>query len=156
MATKKRGPSRKDLRREAEAAEAREREEDSDELEDDEAEDEDEEEDEDDDDSDDDGDEDDRPKKKKKKVVEKKPVVKKPAAKRTRTPKEVRMKAVWVVFDNASKRVGVYPYSEKKQAEKLLAQKIEEKKTTFYIQLVKEPLEVAEPAAKPAGRASKK
>ena len=62
-------------------------------------------------------------------------------AKRVRTPKEEKHKAIWVVFDNASKRVGVFPYNQKAEAEALLASKQEEKKGTFYIQLVKEPME---------------
>ncbi len=146
------GKSRMDLRREAEAAEAREKDE---EKEDDEDEDEDEDEEDEegeldadadveaDDDAGDDDEDEDAPKKKKKKVVAKKKpaAAKKPA--RKRAVKEVRMKAIWVVFDNASKRVGVFAYNEKKDAEKLLANKIEEKKTTFYLQLVKEPLEEA-------------
>jgi len=53
----------------------------------------------------------------------------------------VRMKAVWVVFDNASKRVDTFPYSQRAEADALLARKQEEKKGTFYIQLVKEPME---------------
>ena len=43
------------------------------------------------------------------------------------------MKAVWVVFDNASKRLKEFPYPQKADAEKLLAEKQEEKKGTFYI-----------------------
>lgn len=143
MARKKSGPSRLDLRREAEAAEAREKEKEDDELEDD-----DEDEDEEDEDSestdsddDDDEDEDEKPKKKKKQPAKKKGEAAKKPSTRKRAVKETRMKAIWVVFDNASKRVGVFPYNQKKDAEKLLAQKIEEKKATFYIQLVKEPMD---------------
>jgi hypothetical protein len=87
------------------------------------------------------GDDEESPKPKKKAAVKKAPAVKKPAAKRTRTPKEVRMKAVWVVFDNASKRVDTFPYPQKSEAEALLARKQEEKKGTFYLSLVKEPLD---------------
>ncbi len=83
-------------------------------------------------------------KKKKKKAVKKKaaPKVKKPAAKRTRTPKEVKQRAIWVVFDNASKRVDTFPYNQKADAEALLAKKILEKegKATFYMNLVKEEM----------------
>jgi hypothetical protein len=87
------------------------------------------------------GDEDEESPKPKKKAAVKKAPAKKPAAKRSRTPKEVRMKAVWVVFDNASKRVDTFPYPQKAEAEALLARKQEEKKGTFYLSLVKEPLE---------------
>jgi hypothetical protein len=83
--------------------------------------------------------------KKKKKAPKKKaaPKAKKPATKRVRTPKEVRQKAVWVVFDNSSKRVDTFAYNEKAEAEALLAKKIQEKegKATFYMNLVKEPIE---------------
>lgn len=152
---RKGGPSRMDLRRQNDAAEAREDEEKEvdDEEEGDEDEDEDEEEDEaeadaesdaesgDDEDGgdDDDDDDDDGPKKKKKKKkVVKKVVVKKPT--KRKTVKEVRMKALWVVLDNSSKRVGTFAFNDKASAEELLAKKLEEK-PGFYIQLAKEPLE---------------
>lgn len=124
--------NRGDLRAQAEAAEAREK--DTDDVEDDEVEDEA-------DDEDDGGDDEDAPKKKKAKPKAA-PKAKKPAAPRkTRAPKEVRMKAVWVVFDNGSKRLKEFPYPQKADAEKFLAEKVEEKKGTFYISLIKEPLE---------------
>jgi hypothetical protein len=81
-----------------------------------------------------------RPKKKKAKKVPVKKVAKKATTKRTRTAKEVRTRAVWVVFDNASKRVDTFPYNQKADAEALLAKKLEEKKGTFYINLVKEEI----------------
>ncbi len=133
-------PSRMDLRREAEAVEARGDEEKVEEA----AEEEEPEEPEAEADADE-GDEDAKPKPKKKKAAAKKktPTVKKPAVKRTRTAKEVRMKATWVVFDNGSKVVDRFPFKEKAEAEALLARKIQEKegKAVFYINLVKEPLE---------------
>jgi hypothetical protein len=133
---KKSGPSRIDLRRQAEAAESREK--DEEEIEEEEEADEDAG-------DDDGGDDEDAPKKKAKPKAKKKKEPAKPKAKapskRSRTPKEVRMRAVWVVFDNASKRIDTFPYPQKAEAEKLLEQKREEKKTTFYMQLVKEPME---------------
>jgi hypothetical protein len=134
MARKKGGPSRMDLRREAEAAEAREkgeeeREDEEEAAEEEEAEAEAEE-----------ADEEEAPKKKappKKKAA----APKKPAAKRVRAQKETRQRAVWVVFDNASKRVETFPFNQKDEAEALLARKQEEKKGTFYLNLVKEPIE---------------
>ena len=161
---KKSGPSRMDMRRQNEAAESKEAEaevevEEGDETEEEEA----------DDDADaeaeveaeveadaeaeaepadDDaegGDDDDdgvKKKKKKKKVVVKKkaaPKVKKPAVKRVRTAKEIRQKAVWIVFDNSSKEVGVFNYNQKGDAERFLEKKIIEKegKATFYLNQVK-------------------
>jgi hypothetical protein len=136
-------PSRMDLRRQAEAAEAREGDEEKPEeaAEDEEAEDAEEapeaeaEADE--------GDEEAKPKKKKAAAKKKAPAAKKPAAKRTRTAKEVRMRATWVVFDNGSKVVEKFAYNQKADAEALLARKIQEKegKAVFYLNLVKEPLE---------------
>jgi len=132
-------PSRMDKRRENDAVEALEAEKEKDEVEDEVEEAEPEA------DADEgDGDEDGKPKKKKKAPAKKKAAtVKKPAAKRTRTAKEVRMKALWIVFDNGSKVVEKFPFNQKADAEALLARKIAEKegKIVFYINLVKEPLE---------------
>jgi hypothetical protein len=128
---RKRTLNRRDLREQSDAAETREK--DDEEPEEEAA-------------ADDDAgdDEDGEAKPKKKAAAKKKPAAaapKKAPAKRTRAPKEVRMKAVWVVFDNASKRVDTFPYSQRGDAEELLAKKQEEKKGTFYISLVKEPME---------------
>jgi hypothetical protein len=130
---KKGGPSRMDMRRMAEAAEARDKDEEEVEEEE-EAEPEEAEADE------GEGDDDEAPKKKKP-PAKKAPAAKKPAAKRVRVPKEVRRKAVWVVFDNASKRVETFPFNQKAEAEAFLARKVEEKKGTFYINLLKEEME---------------
>jgi hypothetical protein len=127
-----RGPTRLDKRREADAVEAREKEEPEEQEE--EAEEEAE------------GDDDEEGGKKKKKApkkkVAKKPAVKKPATKRSRAAKEVRRRAVWVVFDNASKEVDEFPFNQKADAEALLARKIQEKegKATFYMNLVKKEI----------------
>jgi hypothetical protein len=129
---KKRGPTLRDKRDEADAVAAREGEEqDVEEVEEEEEEAE-----------SDDGDDEGGGKKKKAKAKPKKaPAAKKPATKRTRAPKEVRQKAIWVVFDNASKRVGTFAFNQKEDAEALLASKQEEKKGTFYLNLVKEAME---------------
>lgn len=132
-----RGPTRMDLRRQAEAAEARddgekedegaEAEEEAEEPEPEEA-------------GDDDDDEGVKKKKKKAPAKKKAATAKKPATKRVRATKEVRHRAVWVVFDNSSKRIGTFDFSKKADAEALLASKQEEKKGTFYINLVKDEL----------------
>jgi hypothetical protein len=126
---RKRTLDRRTLRDQTEAAEARER----DEEEVQEAEDEEEEADE----SDaEEADEEEKPK------AKKKPATKKPAAKkRARVKDAPRMRAVWVVFDNASKRIKEFPYPQKADAEKFLTEKQEEKKGVFYLQMVKEPIE---------------
>ena len=123
-----RAPSRMDKRREAEAAEAREK--------DDEKEDEEEAE------ESAEGDDDDEDGKKKKpaKKAAKKPAAPKKTTKRTRTAKEVRRRAVWVVFDNSNKPVGTFPFNQKEEAEAALAKKTEEKKGTFFLNLVKEEI----------------
>jgi hypothetical protein len=127
-----RGPSRLDKRREAEAAEARGK---GEEREDEVAEEEEAEADE--------GDEDGEGKKKKaaKKKAPKKPAGPKKPSKRTRTAKEVRRRAVWVVFDNSNKPVGTFPYNKKHDAEVAMAKKMEEKKGTFFLNLIKEEMQ---------------
>ena len=146
-----------DLRRENDAVEAREKEVDETEETEDEETDEDEEDEEEAEegdgeaeaeaeaeaDPDADEDDEDAPKKKKAKAKAKpKPKKEKaPPKKRVSKTKEERFRAVWKVFDNGGKVAGVFPYSQRKEAEELLAAKIEEKKTTFYILMVKEKIE---------------
>lgn len=87
------------------------------------------------------GDEDDEdaPKKKKKKVVKPKKAA---APKRARSAKKVvRQRAVWVVFDNSSKQVETFAYNQKADAEKFLADRVEDVKKGYYIQMVKVPLD---------------
>ena len=74
------------------------------------------------------------PKKKKKPVKEAKP-------KRTRTPKVVRQRAVWGVFSNSNARVQTFPYPQRKEADEFAARMMAEKNSTFFVQLVKEPIE---------------
>ena len=71
----------------------------------------------------------------------KKAAVKEPKPKRTRAPKHVRQKVVWVVFDNSNKRIAAYDYPKKQEADDHAARLKEEKKMTFYVQPVKEPIE---------------
>lgn len=128
-----RPPSRLEKRKQVEAAEARERDDDQEEEEEEAEEPE----------AEDDGDDEDGKAKKKKvaKKAAKKPAA--PKAKKTttkrRAAKEVRRRAVWVVFDNAQKEVEEFPYNQKAEAEALLSRKLQEKegKATFYLNLVK-------------------
>jgi hypothetical protein len=132
---RKGGPSRMDMRRQAEAAEARGKDDDEHEEEEEEAGEEEAEADE------GDGDEEAKPKKPKPKPKPKKPAApKKPTTKRVRAVKEVRRRAVWVVYDNSQKPVDTFPFNQKAEAEALLARKLEEKKGTFYLNLVKEEI----------------
>jgi hypothetical protein len=89
-----------------------------------------------------DGDDEEAPKKKKKKKKEAKPKAAKPKAKsRARTPKIVRMKVVWGVFNNSNQRVATYGYPQKKQAEDHAAKLMADKRSTHFVQPVKEPFE---------------
>ena len=45
-----------------------------------------------------------------------------------------------MVLDQAAKVVKEFPYNQKAEAEALLAQKLEEKKGTFYINMVKQAI----------------
>ena len=76
------------------------------------------------------------------------PVVKKKAKKpakeskpRKKTVKAVRRKVVWVVCDNSSKKVATYDYTKKQEADEHAARLATEKKQTYYVQPVKEPIE---------------
>jgi hypothetical protein len=75
------------------------------------------------------------------------PKKKKPAAKpakprsRTRTPKVVRMKVIWGVFNNSNQRVQTFAYPQRKEAEELAAKLTLDKKNTHFVQPVKEPIE---------------
>ncbi len=139
-----RGPSRRDLRAQSDAAEAREREEtEGKEEEEEEPEEAEEEADAESEADEGDGDEEGGKKRKAKKKAPKKAAApKKPSTKRSRAAKEVRRQAVWVVFDNSSKPVEEFPYNQKAEAEELLARKLLEKegKATFYLNLVKKEI----------------
>jgi hypothetical protein len=74
------------------------------------------------------------------KVKKKKPV-KEPKPKRVRTPKVVRQKVVWGVFNNSNQRVATYDFPKKKEADEHAARMTAEKKLTFFVQPVKEPIE---------------
>ncbi len=133
--------NRKDLRADYEAAERRQTE-DEDEVEDEEAEgDEEDEADEEEeavaaDEEAVEEEEEEAPKKKKKAP----PKEKKPKT-RTRTPKVVRMKVVWGVFNNSNQRVAVYEYPKRKEADEHAAKLTADKKSTHFVQPVKEPIE---------------
>lgn len=143
--------NRKDLRADFDAAERRKEDEETDEEEEEEGdEDEEEEGDEseeeeaagDEEDEEAAGEEDDeeepKPKKKKKKKVVAPPKEKKT---RTRTPKVVRMRVVWGVFNNSHQCVATYEYPRKAEAEQHAARLMADKRSTHFIQPVKEPWE---------------
>jgi hypothetical protein len=137
--------NRKDLRADFEAAERRKGEdeeevegEEGEEEEGDEAEEE-EEKDEAEDAAGDEEDEEEAPPKKKKPVKEPKPKAKPKS--RSRAAKVVRMKVVWGVFNNSNQRVAVYDYPKRKEADDHAARLTADKKSTHFVQPVKEPIE---------------
>ena len=140
--------NRKDLRADFEAAERVKQDDDEDVEEEEEGEDEDEEEaaeeeaDEEaaevDEGEGEDEDEEEKPKKKKKKE----PKAPKPKAKpRSRAAKVVRMKVVWGVFNNSNQRIAAYEYPKRKEADDHAARLTADKKSTHFVQPVKEPIE---------------
>jgi hypothetical protein len=66
----------------------------------------------------------------------------KPATKRKsrKEPVEVRMKLFWGVYNQSLKRVALYEYSQKKQAEQKAADLSANGKAPHFIQKVKEPV----------------
>lgn len=70
--------------------------------------------------------------------AEKKPVKRKS---RSKTAKEVRLKAFWGVFNQSMKRVALFEYSQKKQADKKASELTASAKTPHFVQPVKEIIE---------------
>ena len=71
-------------------------------------------------------------------------VKKKPPAKRkvrTKVAKEVRLKAFWGVFNQSLRRVGLFEYSQRTEADTKAAELSESQKTPHFVQLVKEVIE---------------
>ena len=71
------------------------------------------------------------------------PKKKKPKAKpkRARVAKVVRMRVLWGVFNNSHQQVATYDYPKKDEAEAHAARLIADKKTTHFVQPVKEAIE---------------
>jgi len=67
----------------------------------------------------------------------KKPTVRKSRAK---TPKEVRLKAFWGVFNQSMKRVALFEYSERAAADKKAQDLSTSQKTPHFVQPVKEAI----------------
>jgi hypothetical protein len=88
-----------------------------------------------------DDDDEDAPKKKKKKPAKPKAAAKPKAKPRSRAAKIVRMKVVWGVFNNSNQRVATYEYPKRKEADDHAAKLTGDKKSTHFVQPVKEPIE---------------
>ncbi len=71
--------------------------------------------------------------------LEKKKVAKRKS--RSKTAKEVRLKAFWGVFNQSLKRVALFEYSQRKQAEKKAGELSTSQKTPHFIQPVKEVID---------------
>jgi hypothetical protein len=71
-------------------------------------------------------------------TVKKEPAKRKSRAKST---KEVRLKAFWGVFNQSLKRVALYEYSEKKEADKKAKELTASGKSPHFVQPVKEAVQ---------------
>ncbi len=71
------------------------------------------------------------------------PTAKKASARkpRTKVAKEVRLKAFWGVFNQSLKRVTLFEYSQKAEAEKKATELTASQKTPHFVQLVKEVID---------------
>lgn len=83
------------------------------------------------------------PKGKKKAVKPDGEAKKKPTKRKSRakTAKEVRLKAFWGVFNQSMKRVALFEYSQRKQADKKAAELSTSAKSPHFVQPVKEVIE---------------
>ena len=73
---------------------------------------------------------------------------KKPAKKTTRTRKkksaEVRLRLFWGVFNQSLKRVALYEFNQRKQAEKKAEDLTKSGKSPHFVQRVKEEIDIEE------------
>ena len=77
-------------------------------------------------------------------AAEPKAAVKKAPAKRksrAKVVKEVRLKAFWGVFNQSMRRVSLFEYSQRKEADKKAADLSESQKSPHFVQIVKEVIE---------------
>jgi hypothetical protein len=72
-----------------------------------------------------------------------KPPKKKAAKRKTRSkdPADIRVKLFWGVFSQSLKRVALYEYSQRKQADKKAEELNASGKSPHFVQKVKEPIE---------------
>ena len=80
-----------------------------------------------------------------KKAAEKEPVAKKKPAKRatrrSKEPVEIRLKAMWGIFNQSVKEVASFEYFDKKAAEKKKDTLSKSGKSPHFIRLIKRPIE---------------
>jgi hypothetical protein len=60
---------------------------------------------------------------------------------RSRSQKVTRQKMVWGVFNNSHQRVAVFDYPKRRDADELAAKLTADKKSTHFVQPVKEPID---------------
>ena len=81
----------------------------------------------------------------KKATAEKEPAAKKKPAKRTtrraKEPVEIRLKAMWGIFNQSVKEVASFEYFDKKAAEKKKDSLSKAGKSPHFIRLIKRPIE---------------
>ena len=73
-----------------------------------------------------------------------KAAVKKAPAKRksrAKVAKEVRLKAFWGVFNQSLRRISLFEYSQRAEADKKASELTESQKSPHFVQLVKEVIE---------------
>ena len=61
-----------------------------------------------------------------------------------------RMCARWCIFNNSMKAVAVFDYNQRAAADAKLADLLDQKRGMHFLQMVKEPMPVPEPAELPA------
>jgi len=78
-------------------------------------------------------------------ATKKKKAAKKPAKRKSRSKvvAEVRLKAFWGVFNQSLKRVALFEYSERKEADKKAAALTASGKSPYFVQPVKEVIDEA-------------
>ena len=76
-----------------------------------------------------------------KKTAAKKTPAKKTTRSRAKVPKEVRLKAFWGVFNQSLRRVALFEYSQRDQAQKKAEQLSVSAKVPHFVQRVKEVIE---------------
>jgi hypothetical protein len=74
-----------------------------------------------------------------KKTVKKKAPAKRKS--RAKVAKEVRLKAFWGVFNQSLRRVALFEYNQREQAEQKAKELSESQKTPHFVQLAKEVIE---------------
>jgi hypothetical protein len=60
---------------------------------------------------------------------------------RAKVAKEVRLKAFWGVFNQSLRRIALFEYSQRAEADKKASDLTESQKTPHFVQIVKEVIE---------------